>query len=501
MSKRFILAIDQGTTSSRAVLFDDHWSMVTYAQLPITQHYPQPGYVEHDAEEIWSTTLACARKVLAIALVDPSDIAGVAITNQRETVVAWDSDTGEVLTPAIVWQCRRTAPLCARLKSNGLEESFHRRTGLVLDPYFSGTKIAWLLENTPGLWGRALKGGVKFGTIDSFLLYRLTGGKVHATDVTNASRTLLFNLKTGDYDPDLLKLLNVPECALPEVRPTASLFGETEPGLFGAPIPIFAMCGDQQAALFGQCCFEPGDVKNTYGTGCFLLMNIGREAYSSNHGLLTTVAWQLEGEPLNYALEGSVFMGGAVVQWLRDELGLISNSAESEPVAESVNDTGGVVLVPAFTGLGAPYWNSEARGTLVGLTRGTGRAHIVRAALESIAQQNADVLAVMQEDAVTAPARIRVDGGAAQNGWLMQYQADVCGVTVERAAVAESTARGAAALAGIMAGMWSKSDLKGWWRSDTLFSPRQDANWRDSERSKWKRAVDTAVAWANDSAR
>ncbi len=495
---KYILALDQGTTSSRAILFDRRGRPVAQAQKELTQIYPRPGWVEHDPDEIWESQLGVARRAMEVASVGAADVAAVGITNQRETTVVWDRETGRPVHNAIVWQCRRTASLCEALRRIGLGERVRAKTGLVLDPYFSGTKVRWLLDNVPGLADRAREGRLAFGTVDSWLIWNLTGGKVHATDVSNASRTMLFNILTLDWDEELLEALGVPRALLPEPRPSSGCFGETEPGLFGASIPISGVAGDQQAALFGQTCFEPGLGKNTYGTGCFMLMNTGPRPVFSSHGLITTVAWGLP-DGVTYALEGSVFITGAAVQWLRDGLGLIASAAETEKLAAAVPYTGGVYLVPAFAGLGAPYWNSQARGLLIGLTRGTGRSHIVRATLESIAYQTRDVLEAMGADAGVDLQALRVDGGAVVNDFLMQFQADILGVPVERPVVSETTALGAAYLAGLATGFWrDREEIAGLWARDRVFGPSMAAADRDRLYRQWRRAVERSLGWAED---
>jgi glycerol kinase len=474
-----------------------------YRELP--QYYPQPGWVEHDPAEIWATQVDAARAGLGAARVAPRDVVAIGITNQRETTLLWDRRTGVPVHRAIVWQCRRSAPLCERLRADGLEPLVRARTGLVLDAYFSGTKIAWLLEAQPDLRRRAARGELAFGTVDSWLLWQLTGGRAHATDPSNASRTLCFDIRRLDWDPELTARLGVPPEILPAVRPSAGVFGETVPhdGL-PAGIPVAGIAGDQQAALFGQGALAPGDVKNTYGTGCFLLLNTGPTAVASKTGLLTTVAWSLpppEGGPpaVSYALEGAVFVAGAAVQWLRDGLGLIGAAAETEPLARSVADTGGVYLVPAFVGLGAPYWDMYARGTLVGLTRGTTRAHIVRATLEAIAYQTRDVLEAMSAEAGRAPAALRVDGGATENDFLCQFQADILGLPILRPRVRETTGLGAAYLAGLGVGLWPGAEaLRGLWRLDRAFEPTMPAARREALYADWRRAVDRARGWARE---
>lgn len=500
---KYVLSLDQGTTSSRAILFDRRGRPVAQAQKEFRQIYPRPGWVEHDPEEIWQTQLEVARDVLAKAGAATGVVAGdmarniaaVGLTNQRETTVVWDRQTGRPLHNAIVWQCRRTAPLCDRLRAEGLADTVRGKTGLVIDPYFSGTKLRWLLDNVPGLAAGARAGRVAFGTVDSWLIWNLTQGQVHATDYSNASRTMLFNLKTLDWDGDLLGILGVPRQALPEARPSSGLFGQTDPALFGAPIPIAGDAGDQQAALFGQACFDPGQGKNTYGTGCFMLMNTGPGPVYSSKGLLTTVAWGLP-DGVTYALEGSVFVTGAAVQWLRDGLGIIASAAETEQLARSVPDTGGVYLVPAFVGLGAPYWDAYARGLLIGLTRGTTRAHIARATLEAIAYQTRDVLEAMAADAGLGLSRLRVDGGAVVNDFLMQFQADILEVPVERPRVSETTALGAAYLAGLATGFWrDKKEIAGLWASDRLFEPAMPHETRATLYRGWQKAVARSLGW------
>ncbi len=488
-----VLALDQGTTSSRAIVFDESGAAVAVAQREFRQLFPRPGWVEHDPLEIWESQLAVAREALARAGLEARDVAALGLTNQRETVVLWDRATGKPLANAIVWQDRRTADVCDRLKREGHEPLFRERTGLVLDPYFSGTKLAWLLDHVPG--ARDAPERIAFGTVDSWLLWNLTGA-LHATDVTNASRTLLWNLHTADWDGELLAILDVPRQILPEVRASSEIYGETAAGLFGAPIPIAGVAGDQQAALFGQACLVPGMVKNTYGTGCFLLMNTGDHPVRSRNQLLTTPAWRLGAGPAEYALEGSVFVAGAVVQWLRDGLGLIRAAADVEALAASVPDTGGVVLVPAFTGLGAPHWDPYARGALVGITRGTTAAHIARAALEAIAFQVADVLDAMAADSGVPIAELRVDGGAAANDLLMQLQADLAGVPVVRPRVQETTALGAAYLAGLATGVWKDTgEIAARWQVDRTFEPALDPPQAAARRARWNRAVERAKGW------
>jgi glycerol kinase len=489
----YVLALDQGTTSSRAVVFDESGAEIAIAQREFQQIFPRPGWVEHDPLEIWNSQLTVARQALRRAGLAAGDLAALGITNQRETVVVWDRATGLPVTNAIVWQDRRTAEVCDRLKREGHEPLFRERTGLVLDPYFSGTKLAWILDHVPG--ARENVGRLAFGTVDSWLLWKLTGGALHATDVTNASRTLLWNLHSGDWDGELLKLLDVPREILPEVRSSSEVYGETLAELLGAPVPIAGVAGDQQAALFGQACLRPGMVKNTYGTGCFLLMNAGDRPAVSRHELLTTPAWRIGGRT-EYALEGSVFVAGAVVQWLRDGLGLVRSAGEIEALAASVPDSGGVVLVPAFTGLGAPHWDPYARGALLGITRGTTAAHIARAALEAIAFQVADVLDAMAADSGVPVAELRVDGGATVNDLLMQLQADLAGVPVVRPRIQETTALGAAYLAGLAVGVWKDTgDIAERWQVERRFEPALDRDQAAALRARWNRAVERAKGW------
>ncbi len=485
MGKKYILALDQGTTSSRSILFDHEGNAVATSQHEFKQYYPRPGWVEHDPYEIWNTQLTTAREVLKKCGATADEIAAIGITNQRETTVLWEKESGAPVHPAIVWQCRRTADLCEQLRTEGLETEIQNRTGLILDAYFSGTKIRWMLDNVLGLRKRAEKGEILFGTIDSWLLYQLTG--IHATDYTNASRTLLFNIHKLEWDETLLNALKIPREILPEVHPSSKVYGNTE--ALGKSIPVSALIGDQQSALFGQTAFDEGACKNTYGTGCFLLMNTGQEAPVSKHGLLTTIAWGLY-DKVTYALEGSVFVGGAVVQWLRDELKLIQTSAESETVATSVPDTGGVYLVPAFVGLGAPYWDMHARGIITGITRGTSRAHIVRAALESIAYQSADVVFTMEKDSQKKITQLRVDGGAAANNFLLQHQANVIGKPVIRGSTLETTALGAAYLAGLATKFWNEQEeLSKKWKVSRTFEPQWSEDQRQSELEGWQKAV------------
>lgn len=494
---KYIMALDQGTTSSRCIIFDHSGAMLASAQREFAQHYPKPGWVEHDAAEIWETTLEVARGAMAKAGLSAADIAAIGITNQRETTVVWDKETGAPVCPAIVWQCRRTAPMADALAASGWAEKIRQRTGLVPDAYFSGTKLRWILDKVPGARQGAEEGRLLFGTIDSWLIWKLTGGRAHVTDVTNASRTMLFDIRRLRWDPELLELFGIPEQMLPKVQPSSCIYGETEPALFGGKIPVAGAAGDQQSALFGQCCFEAGDVKNTYGTGCFLLMHTGSEPVFSENGLITTIAASGPGR-IRYALEGSVFTAGAAVQWLRDELKLIPDAAASEAEARSVADTGGVYVVPAFTGLGAPYWNQYARGTITGITRGFTRAQLVRATLESIAYQTCDICRAMESDAGVELTRLRVDGGAAANDLLMQFQSDLLCAEVLRPACIETTALGAAYLAGLAVGYWKDTaDIKQNRQTGRVFLPEM----RDATRAKllkgWNRALTTALAWAD----
>lgn len=496
MTRRYVIALDQGTTSSRAILFDQDGRPVGQVNLEFRQIYPQPGWVEHDPGEIWATQQRAVQDVLARTGITLAEVAAIGITNQRETTVVWDAETGEPVHNAIVWQCRRTASVCDDLTARGWAPRIREKTGLVVDAYFSGTKVKWILDNVPGVREKADQGRLRFGTIDSWLIWKLTGGRVHATDYSNASRTMLFNIHTLAWDEEILAELGIPRSMLPEALPSSHIYGESDPEVLGAAIPIAGVAGDQQAALFGQACFQPGDAKNTYGTGCFLLMNTGRKAVPSESGLLTTIAWGL-GDRVEYALEGSIFIGGAAVQWLRDELGFFERSADSEALALSVPDSGGVYVVPAFVGLGAPYWDMYARGTIVGLTRGTGRAHITRATLESIAYQTRDVLGAMEKDAGIRLNRLKVDGGAVANNFLMQFQSDILGVPVDRPKVAETTALGAAYLAGLATGFWrSQAELADKWALDRGFTPTLPAEERERLYAGWRRAVERARGWA-----
>jgi glycerol kinase len=492
---RYILALDQGTTSSRSILFDQGGRVVAMAQQEFPQIFPGPGHVEHDPEAIWSSQLQTARDVLAKAGATAAEVAAIGVTNQRETTILWDKATGAPIANAIVWQSRVTAPICDRLKAEGHEPLFRRKTGLVVDAYFSGTKIKHLLDSFDGLRGRAARGEVLFGTVDSFLLWRLTGGRHHVTDVSNASRTLLFNIHTQDWDDELLALLDVPRAMLPEVKASSEVYGETLPELFGRAIPVAGIAGDQQAALFGQACFEPGTAKNTYGTGCFMLLNTGATPVPSEKGLVTTIAWRI-GRETTYALEGSVFVAGAAVQWLRDGLQAIRASSDVEKLTAEVEDTDGVYLVPAFVGLGAPYWDPRARGVIVGITRNTRMAHIARAAVDAMAYQTRDVLEVMQQESGLPLTTLKVDGGAAANAALLQFQADLLGVPVRRPVVAETTALGAAYLAGLAVGYWrGLDDVRRNWALDREFRPAMAVADRDRLYAGWRRAVGRALDW------
>ena len=501
---RHLLALDQGTTSSRAIVFDHRGRIAARAQQEFQQIFPKPGWVEHDPEEIWRTQLGVAQEAIARAGLAAKDLAALGITNQRETAVVWDRQTGASVYNAIVWQDRRTAGFCDRLKQGGHEPLLREKTGLVADSYFAGTKLRWILDNVDGAREKAEAGRLAFGTVDSWLLWHLTGGAgsdpLHLTDVTNASRTLLYDIHAGAWDSELLALLDVPRALLPEVRSSSEVYGETSADLFGAPVPIAGIAGDQQAALFGQRCTERGAVKNTYGTGCFMVMHTGTEAVPSENNLLTTVAWKLGEAPVKYALEGSVFIAGAVVQWLRDGLGLIASSSEIEALAQTVDDNGGVYFVPAFTGLGAPHWDPHARGTVTGLTRGTEAGHLARAALEGIAHQVADVLAAMEADAGLRVEELRADGGAAANNLLLQFQADLLERSIVRPEISETTALGAAYLAGLAVGFWeSEEEITRQWKQDRRFSPALGGDTVRELRGGWRRALGAARGWAQDS--
>ncbi len=496
MEKKYILALDQGTTSSRAIIFDKAGQIVRTAQKEFTQIYPKAGWVEHDPMEIWGTQSGVAREVLEYAGISPQEIAAIGITNQRETTVVWDKTTGKPVYNAIVWQCRRTASICDNLKAAGHENYIRENTGLVVDAYFSGTKVKWILDNVEGAREKAEAGDLLFGTVDSWLIWNLTRGKNHVTDYTNASRTMLYNIKDLKWDENILEAMNVPASMLPEVKPSSEVYGVTDPQTFGgAEIPIAGIAGDQQAALFGQACYSEGMVKNTYGTGCFMLMNTGEKMVPSKNGLLTTIAWGLDGK-VEYALEGSIFMAGASVQWLRDEMKMIDDAKDSEYFATQVDDTNGVYMVPAFAGLGAPYWDMYARGTMVGLTRGANRNHIIRATLESIAYQTRDVIDAMQADSGIELTELKVDGGATANDFLMQFQSDILGVDVRRPQVAETTALGAAYLAGLAVKFWSsKEEIAKNWAVDQTFKNEIPQIKRDELYGGWQKAVERAKAW------
>ncbi|MCX7903535.1 MAG: glycerol kinase GlpK [Caloramator sp.] len=497
MSK-YILALDQGTTSSRAVVFDKEGNIISMAQKEFTQIYPRAGWVEHDPMEIWATQIGVANEAIAKAGLTAGDIAAIGITNQRETTVVWDKRTGKPIYNAIVWQCRRTSEICDELKNRGYEDLIRGKTGLVLDAYFSGTKIKWILDNVEGARERAEKGELLFGTIDTWLIWNLTGGKVHVTDYSNASRTLLYNIYELKWDDEILKILGIPKSMLPEVKESSCIYGYTATEVIGGEIPISGASGDQQAALFGQGCFEKGMAKNTYGTGCFMLMNTGNEPVKSKKGLLTTIAWGVDGK-VEYALEGSIFMAGAIVQWLRDELRMIKRASDTEEYATAVEDSNGVYLVPAFVGIGAPYWDMYARGTIVGLTRGAKKEHIIRAALESIAYQAMDVLKAMEEDSKVKLKQLRVDGGASANNFLMQFQADILNVDVYRPKVIETTALGAAYLAGLAVGFWKdKEDIINNWSVDRRFVPNMEDEKREKLIKGWHRAVQRALLWEKE---
>ena len=515
MRGHYVMSLDQGTTSSRAMIFDHDARPVAFAAKEFPQIYPRPGWVEHDPMDIWRTQIEVAREAITRAGLEVEDITAIGITNQRETTILWDRATGEPVYNAIVWQCRRSASICDGLKAGGWSAKVAEKTGLVIDAYFSATKVKWLLDNIPGLRERARRGEILFGTVDTWLIWNLTGGRVHATDYSNASRTMMFNIHTLDWDDEILAYLDIPRAMLPDVRPSSYLYGETEPGILcsdgdgpaatasahSARVPIAGDAGDQQAALFGQACFEPGMVKNTYGTGCFVLMNTGDQPVRSKGGLLTTVAWGVGGK-VEYALEGSVFIAGAAVQWLRDELKLIATAAESEERAAAVPDSGGVYVVPAFVGLGAPYWDMYARGTIVGLTRGTSRDHLIRATLESIAYQSRDVVEAMARDSGIQLASLRADGGAARNNLLMQFQADILGVAVERPQVTETTALGAAYLAGLATGFWrDRAEVAGLWRAERRFEPAMEEKERKRLYSGWLEAVARSRGWEKDKQR
>ena len=495
---KYVMALDAGTTSNRSILFNEKGEICSVAQKEFTQYFPKPGWVEHDANEIWSSQLGVAVEAMNKIGAAAEDIAAIGITNQRETTIVWDRQTGEPVYHAIVWQCRRTSEYCDSLKEKGLVETFRQKTGLVIDAYFSGTKLKWILDNVKGVRERAEKGELLFGTVETWLIWKLTKGKVHVTDYTNASRTLLFNIKTLQWDEEILAELNIPRCMLPEAKPSSCVYGEADPSFLGGAIPIAGAAGDQQAALFGQTCFHPGDAKNTYGTGCFLLMNTGEKPVFSKNGLVTTIAWGLDGK-VNYALEGSIFVAGAAVQWLRDEMRLIDSSPDSEYMANKVKDTNGCYVVPAFTGLGAPHWDQYARGTIVGITRGVNKYHIIRATLESLAYQTNDVLQAMKADSGIDLSALKVDGGASANNFLMQSQSDIINAPVQRPKCVETTAMGAAYLAGLAVGYWvSKEDVIKNWAIDRVFQPSISDKERKEKIDGWNKAVKYAFGWAKE---
>lgn len=493
---KYVMALDAGTTSNRCILFDEKGGIVSMAQKEFTQYFPKPGWVEHDAGEIWSTMLGVAVEAIQKAGAQASDIAAIGITNQRETTIVWDRITGDPVCPAIVWQCRRTAEYCDFLKERGMVDFFREKTGLVIDAYFSGTKLKWILDHVEGAREKAESGRLLFGTVETWLIWKMTKGRVHVTDYTNASRTMLFNIRTLTWDQEILDLLEIPRSMLPQTKPSSCIYGETDPRFFGGSIPISGAAGDQHAALFGQTCFTPGEAKNTYGTGCFLLMNTGETPVFSTNGLVTTIAWGIGGK-VCYALEGSIFVGGAAVQWLRDELKLIESAADSEYMAQKVSDTNGCYVVPAFTGLGAPYWDQYARGTILGLTRGVNKYHIIRATLESIAYQVNDVIRAMEADSGMELKDLKVDGGACANDFLMQTQADINGSPVWRPRCVESTATGAAYLAGLAVGYWKDQEiLKRNWKIGKVFEPKITSEEREAKIAGWKKAVRYSCGWA-----
>ncbi|CDA09887.1 glycerol kinase GlpK [Intestinibacter bartlettii] len=497
MSK-YIMALDAGTTSNRCILFNEKGEMCSVAQKEFTQYFPKPGWVEHDANEIWSSQLGVAVEAMAKLGIGADDIAAIGITNQRETTIVWDKNTGEPVYNAIVWQCRRTSEYCDSLKEKGLTDKFREKTGLIIDAYFSGTKLKWILDNVDGVRERAEKGELLFGTVETWLIWKLTKGKAHVTDYSNASRTLLFNIKDLTWDKEILEELNIPESMLPEPKPSSCVYGYSDASFFGKEIPISGAAGDQQAALFGQTCFNPGEAKNTYGTGCFMLMNTGETPVYSQNGLVTTIAWGLDGK-VNYALEGSIFVAGASIQWLRDELRIIESAADSEYMAKKVKDTNGCYVVPAFTGLGAPYWDQYARGTIVGLSRGVNKYHIIRATLESIGYQVNDVLHAMKADSGIDLAALKVDGGASANDFLMQFQSDIINAPVKRPSCVETTAMGAAYLAGLAVGYWnSKEDVIKNWAIDKVFSPIMGEDQRERKIKGWNKAVKYSFGWAKE---
>ena len=495
---KYVMALDAGTTSNRCILFNEKGEMCSVAQKEFTQYFPKPGWVEHDADEIWTVQLEVAQAAMANVAATAADIAAIGITDQRETTIVWDKNTGAPVHHAIVWQCRRTSEYCDQLKEKGLTDAYREKTGLVIDAYFSATKIKWILDNVEGARERAEKGELLFGTVETWLIWKLTKGKVHVTDYSNASRTMLFNIRTLKWDEEILKELDIPRCMLPEVKPSSYIYGEADPQFFGGPIPIGGAAGDQQAALFGQTCFTAGDAKNTYGTGCFLLMNTGEKPVFSKNGLVTTIAWGLDGK-VEYALEGSIFVAGAAIQWLRDEMRMIDSSPDSEYMAQKVKDTNGCYVVPAFTGLGAPHWDQYARGTIVGITRGVNKYHIIRATLESLCYQVNDVLQAMRADSGIDLSALKVDGGASANNFLMQTQADLSNVPVDRPKCVETTAMGAAYLAGLAVGYWaSKEDVVKNWDIDRVFEPTISQEEREKRTKGWSKAVKCAYGWAKE---
>ena len=495
---KYVMALDAGTTSNRCILFDKSGKIISIAQKEFTQYFPQPGWVEHDADEIWSTQLGVAVEAMSKVGASAEDIAAIGITNQRETAIVWDKKTGEPVCRAIVWQCRRTAAYCDQLKEQGYTDMIREKTGLIIDAYFSGTKIRWILDHVEGAREKAEKGELLFGTVETWLIWKLTKGRVHVTDYSNASRTMLFNINTLEWDQEILDLLQIPKAMLPEPMPSSCMYGHTDPSYFGGPIPIGGAAGDQQSALFGQVCFHPGAAKNTYGTGCFLLMNTGEKPVFSQNGLVTTIAWGLDGK-VEYALEGSIFVAGAAIQWLRDEMRLIDSAADSEYMAGKVKDTNGCYVVPAFTGLGAPHWDPYARGTIVGITRGVNKYHIIRATLESLAYQVNDVLGAMEADSGISLTSLRVDGGASANDFLMQTQADIIGAPVKRPRCIETTAMGAAYLAGLATGYWkSREEVKENWAIDQVFEPAIDEEERKQKIKGWNKAVRCSYHWAKE---
>lgn len=495
---KYVMALDAGTTSNRCILFNEKGEMCSVAQKEFTQYFPKPGWVEHNANEIWSSQLSVAVEAMAQIGANAEDIAAIGITNQRETTIVWDKMTGEPVYNAIVWQCRRTSEYCDSLKEKGLTDKFREKTGLVIDAYFSGTKLKWILDNVPGVRERAEKGELLFGTVETWLIWKLTKGAVHVTDYSNASRTMMFNINTLQWDDEILEVLDIPKCMLPEVRPSSCIYGTTSPAYFGGEIPIGGAAGDQQAALFGQTCFSPGEAKNTYGTGCFLLMNTGETPVFSKNGLVTTIAWGMDGK-VQYALEGSIFVAGAAIQWLRDEMRLIDSAADSEYMAQKVPDTNGCYVVPAFTGLGAPYWDQYARGAIVGITRGVNKCHIIRATLESLAYQVHDVIRAMEADSGITLTSLKVDGGASANDFLMQVQADFDAAPVRRPACVETTAMGAAYLAGLAAGVWKDTEeIRANWKIDREFTPALPEEKRQEKMKGWKKAVRYAFDWAKE---